>query len=273
MSSPLPSLDSIFIPASIPTREELEAMHLRAIERARSNPTCFTRWFPVVERLTIPHPRSVVIDFPDSVTMALLEDRPFDVADDLSAIAAKIMAFGEEVGYPLFIKNSLFSGKHDWPNTCYIAPGATEEAIIGQIINLTNFWACVGCELALHLVAREFIQTAPVFHAFGGMPVTAEFRLFATDGELNGWQPYWPERAIQAPDTENWQELLASISTPGDEEMNQMRAWAEAVTRELGGFWSVDFLRGRDGKLWLIDMAEGHKSYHCEKGYRAVTGD
>lgn len=256
---------------TLPTPEEMQAMHERRVEAAKINPTCFTHWFPTVERLGIPHPRSRVIDFPDELTCLVLDERHDEAAADMARVIAAIRAFGEEVGYPLFVKNSLFSGKHEWPNTCYIAGDASDEQIWRQIVWLTNLWGMLGADLALHLVVREFIRTEPVFHAFSGMPVTAEFRLFATDGELNGWQPYWPEGAIQEADVADWAERLKTIAIPGQDEMQQMRAWAEAITRELGGYWSVDFLRGSDGKLYLIDMAEGRKSYKCEAGYQPVA--
>lgn len=255
---------------SLPTDEEMETIRARRIEQAKTNPTCFTHWFGSVQKLEIPHPQSHVIDFPYELTGALLDERADESAEPMAAIIASIRAFGEQVGYPLFIKNSLFSGKHEWAHTCYIAADATDEQIAHQITWLTHLWAMVGGEVALHLIVREFIQTAPVFHAFGGMPVTAEYRLFATDGKLNGWQPYWPEAAIQEPSVDDWADRLKTIAIPSQDEMQQMRAWAESITANLGGFWSVDFLRDRNGKLYLIDMAEGHKSYRCPVGYQGV---
>lgn len=254
----------------VPTPAEMRAVRQRRVEAAKNNPTCFTYWFPEVERLGIPHPRSLVIDFPDELSCLLLDERYDQAAEGMTQVIESIRAFGAEVGYPLFIKNSLFSGKHEWLNTCFIAEGASDEQISRQITWLTHLWCMVGGDLALHLVVREFINAAPVFHAFGGMPVTAEYRLFATAGQLNGWQPYWPEKAIQSPDAADWAEKLSAIAVPSEDELDQMRAWAEDVTRRLGGYWSVDFLRDRDGKLYLIDMAEGEKSFKCEVGYRVI---
>jgi len=166
------------------------------------------------------------------------------------------------------LKNSLCSAKHYWKDTCFIASPQDLEKHISEI---TYFWACNGNEHALSLVAREMIATAPIFHAFAGeMPVTKEFRVFATDGKLDGWQPYWPEYAIKDPSIEDWKERLAEISTPSPSDLEEMQQLSEKITKKLGGFWSVDFLADKNGKLWLIDMAEGKKSFRCEVGFQAA---
>lgn len=201
------------IRATLPTEDELAAMELRSIETAKNNFSCFTHWFPAVEGSGVHHPRSLIIDFPNDLTKAIINGN-FDPSDleSLESITEQISEFGDQVGCPIFLKNSLCSAKHHWADTCFIV---SKEDIPNHITEITNFWACVGSEKALHLIAREMIPTSPVFHAFAGqMPVTKEFRLFATDGVLNGWQPYWPEFAIKKPSDENWRELLKSISTP-----------------------------------------------------------
>jgi hypothetical protein len=259
--------------ATIPSEDELNAMRALRVEGARHNKTCFTHWFPAVQALGIRHPRSEVIPFPDRLTGHILNEE-FGVIDaELRAIVASIRAFGAEVGYPLFIKNSLFSGKHDWVDTCFIAEGASDERIISQIINLTHFWAICSHDLSLYLVVREFVPTKAVFHAFNGMPITAEFRLFARDGVIEGWQPYWPEHAIQEPDVENWADRLKAIEEPLEANMSWMMERASAVSSQLGGYWSIDFLQDDEGRLWLIDMAEGGRSYRCPTGYRDLMTD
>lgn len=49
-----------------------------------------------------------------------------------------------------------------------------------------------------------------------------------------------------------------------------MRHWAQEIAKKLRGYWSIDFLADKDGTLWLIDMAEGQKSYRCKAGYQEV---
>lgn len=256
---------------SMPSPEKMERMRQQRIQEARQNPTCFTYWFPIVEQLGINHPRSLVLDFPDDLTGQIYNGE-IEAADPrLNTLVREIRAFGKTVGYPLFMKNSLCSAKHAWRRTCFVDEGATDEQIKEQITHLTHYWGMASWEKALYLVVREFIPTAPVFHAFEGMPVTAEYRIFADDGKANGWQPYWPSAAIESPSVSDWEARLATIREPSSEDLDRMQAWASDVSSALGGAWSIDFLRGRDGQLWLIDIAEAAKSYWNKEEYRELN--
>jgi hypothetical protein len=55
---------------------------------------------------------------------------------------------------------------------------------------------------------------------------------------------------------------LASKLWPHDTSLRELAI--EAVEAVGGGYWSVDFLRDRDGKAWLTDMAEGERSFRYE---------
>ena len=44
----------------------------------------------------------------------------------------------------------------------------------------------------------------------------------------------------------------------------EIMGWANKVTGQLGGAWSVDFLCDVDGTWWLTDMALAGMSYHWE---------
>lgn len=258
---------SDMIRASIPSDEELNAIRQRRIEAAKHNPNCFTHWFSVVERLGILSPKSKVVYFPAELSGPLLDGCTEDLAAMLAPIVSEIQSFGGEAGYPLFLKNSLFSGKHSWVDTCFVpSPDAVSEHI--QAINMDS--AMVGCDLSLYLVAREMIETKPAFHAFRGeTPIVEEFRLFARDGKTEGYQPYWPEMAIRHPSAPDWREKLRAISVPSQEDLAYMVECAEKITSALGGYWSVDFLRGADDRLWLIDMALGQCSFKCDTGFVA----
>lgn len=259
-------LDSIAL--SLPSDEEFLAIEQRMEAQARQNPTCFTHWFPVVEASGVPHPRSRVLPLPLSIQKALVNYDPA-AREMLAETIAEIRATGDTFGWPLFIKNSLYSGKHSWQDTCHLPAGLSDDEIFQHIGAITEEWMMRAPEMALFLVVREMLDVDPVFHAHRGMPVTQEFRLFADNGVIEGWQPYWPEQSVLAPSIDDWQARLAAISEPSDALLDEMRRWAETITAELGGAWSVDFLISKDGAPHLIDMAEAHKSYRCPTGYRA----
>lgn len=257
------------IAASLPSEEEFLAIEQRMEEQARQNPTCFTHWFPAVEASGAPHPRSRVLPLPLSIQKALVNHDPA-AREMLDQTIADIRAIGDRFGWPLFIKNSLFSGKHSWKHTCFLAEGSSDDEIFQHIGAITEDWIMLAPEMALYLVVREMLDVTPIFHAhFGEMPVTQEFRLFATDGSVDGWQPYWPEKSVLSPSVDDWQSRLAAIAEPSEELMHDMTHWAKAITANLTGSWSVDFLIDAKGTPYLIDMAEAHKSYHCPTGYRS----
>lgn len=56
-------------------------------------------------------------------------------------------------------------------------------------------------------------------------------------------------------------EKLNEMNTISDDDLNHLIGHAEAVTKILGGYWSVDFLQDAEGRWWLIDMAEGDVSF------------
>lgn len=248
--------------------DEIRALDDARYEQAKTNPTCFTYWFPVVEKLRIRTPKSLVIPFPREIIKLIQQDCVDESLTSIKPIADQMRAFAVEVGYPLFIKNSLFSGKHSWGETCFVQ--SEKVSIEDHIAYIFYLWAMHSPEYALHVVAREFIRTTPAFHAFGGMPVTQEYRLFVRDGKVEGYQFYWPESSIMEPSVPDWRDRLRAISKPAPHLLAEMIADAEHVGRELGDYWSVDFLMDQEGSPWLIDMAEGDKSYRCPTGYRSL---
>jgi len=256
-SASIPDLLSTITP---PSKDDMKRYRQRQLKDAMENKTCFTYWYPHVLKLGIPTPKSKVIPFGRELTEAIIEENESpQVLDDLSVCVEDIADFANECGYPVFLKNSLFSGKHDWAGTCFIESEDTD--ILMNIANITSYWSTVANELALFFVVREMINTRAAFTAFGGLPVTEEFRFFSKDGELVSYQPYWPADSIVEPDADDWEEKLKAMSVLGKKDLAQLTAWANQVTASLTGEWSVDFLKGVDGNWWLIDMAEGEKSF------------
>ncbi|AXH60081.1 ATP-grasp domain-containing protein [Pseudomonas amygdali] len=234
----------------------------RAYEDAKSNKNAFASWFHAVEGSGVNYPAT--LSYPLSInlqTSMMGEPIEEDPSPEVDALVAAIQKFGNEHGFPLFIKTSFTSNKHDWAETCHLANG-NRDTVMRQVYNLWEFQAMCSPHLFTpELIVRKMIEVEPVFEAFMGMPVTEEFRLFARDGKLEAYQPYWPVSAIRNPSVEDWEARLATIKTPKKEDLQYMTKHAEAISKNLGGYWSVDFLRGKDGKLWLIDMAEGDRSY------------
>jgi len=234
---------------------------------AASNPTCFANWFPAVEELGIRTPKSDWIPVPADIQLEILRENVGKAMEMLKPACRQIRAFGEEHGYPLFIKNSLFSAKHSWKNTCFIA--GPDVDIENHVALIFYEWAIVGmgAGMARHIVVREFIDTKVQFYAFSDMPVTQEFRLFADKGKTYGYQPYWPEAAVREPSIDDWRTKLREIEKPSEALLSEMIETADKITDALDGDYSVDFLIDKDGKPWLIDMAEARTSFMCPSGF------
>lgn len=260
-------IHSVFANLKLPTQEELEEKAKLRYQEAFSNPNQFEHWFPVVkevldsESVPVQYPKSNVFPLSKELfDLVLKEDlASFENHSDLLSLVDFVKeAFIEFESEQLFMKNSLFSGKHSWVNTCLVKKNSKISNHIGNI--LYN-WALNSGDYPTSMVVRELINTKPLFHAFDGMPVTQEFRMFAKDGVSHSYQAYWVKDAIIEPDDDNWESLLESVEKPTDEILDVMVLTSNLVTEKLGGDWSVDFLIDAEGNPWLIDMAITSQSY------------
>ena len=68
-----------------------------------------------------------------------------------------------------------------------------------------------------------------------------------------------------------WLPLLRELNTQTDDEIQLLTDYAERIGKVLGGYWSIDFAKGRNGTWYFIDAARGEVSYHvpdCKLGVR-----
>ncbi len=236
------------------------------------DPNSMLIWWPAIQGLGIPVPRTVILPTPEN-DPDLLRKLVFALDDDgtippaWGAYAKQIWTAAEEMGYPLFLRTDLFSGKHEWARTCYIPPG---ESIEQHIISLVIMGECMSLEGFAHraVVLREFLQLDAPFVApsYRGMPVAREWRFFVRDGVVQCWHPYWPAEAVQQGRVEDpeWEAKLANLHEFRDGELSLLSTYATWVAWQLGGYWSVDFACTQDGTWYLIDMALGEASWHPE---------
>lgn len=246
---------------NMPTEDELMARTIARFEESKQDLNQIENWFHAVTENNIRHPKTKLIPFPIEATIAILKENEaaFLNSAELTEVENAVSNVFDEFGKDaLFLKNSLYSGKHTWNRTCYITRDSNIRHHLGQI---TYEWLMRSPVYSTHMVVRELIDTAPVFHAFGGTPIVQEFRLFAKDGKTYAHQAYWPMDSIIDADTPFWMQQLESISKATPEQMSEMIESANKVTQALGGDWSVDFLIDKDGVPWLIDMAIASQSY------------
>ena len=249
-----------------------EDVKKESIELAQNNPNRFSAWYPAVKNV-VDTPKTSILSMSYELVSDILDNRGSDEAmQEIKRLSDEVHAFAKVHGYPVFLKNGLFSAKHDWQNTCCVSEGSN---VIANIAGIVARWGMVGATPSFELVVRKMIDTIPAFHAFyGEMPITREFRFFSSAENVVSYQPYWPEGAIerQSVDVDNWRELLASMNQLTPLEKTELIAKASLVASKLSGewpdfhaeksdSWSIDFLQDKHGNWWLIDVAQAHESY------------
>jgi len=233
-------------------------------KKIKNNPTSFVNWYPQIKNVVkTPLSKWWDISYEDFISIIGLLDG-IEIAKNskerFDFIIKEIKSFGKEVGYPLFLKNYVFSGKHSWDRTCFIE---SDKNIFKHIRDIIFESEMVMCECGLGFVARQFIDTSySPFKAFEGMPVVKERRYFIKDKKVYGRQEYWVEGAFENENLtkKQWQELR-TLNLQDKKEIEYLKFETEKIIKVLDGNWSVDWLMDSKGHWWCIDLAEMHKSY------------
>lgn len=229
-------------------------------------------WLPAVEKAGVPSPGTEMVYLGWRPMMDLMDYKPLPKRDGIEAA-------GQRIGYPLFLRTDLASGKHNWRESCYVPSPDDLWRHIYSVIEF-NFMADIRGLGPVGLAFREFIPLDSAFTAFQGMPVARERRYFAENGIVQCHHPYWIAGAIaeyrshNPPLPEDWRERLTWLNHESTPEIERLSSMAKAVSLYLDGAWSIDFARTQKGKWYLIDMALAEESWHpeCAAGvhYREV---
>lgn len=176
-----------------------------------------------------------------------------------------------ELGYPVFVRTDQISHKHDFIDSCYVT---REEDLIPHIVSISLYGALalMPAQPTNAIIIRKYIEPDFKFRAFNGLPIAPERRYFVRDGQVVKHMPYWPEDAIRfyghTKEPDGWREVLKEMNEETDEEIHLLTKYAEAIANEVAKdtagieqYWSIDFMKGRDGKWYFIDMAHGNVSW------------
>jgi len=171
--------------------------------------------------------------------------------------------------FPIFMRTDQSSFKHDWEETCFVTK---KEQIIPRIKDMIENSFCLGINgiPCNYIYFREYIEMDTMFHAFWHKtPINPEIRFFVKDGKVRCWHWYWVKDAIRNPSRPDWKELINKKKQEIYNEIiyNEIREilipHAELVAREFKeGYFSVDYCRAKNHDWYVIDMAEGVKSWH-----------
>jgi hypothetical protein len=233
------------------------------------SPTSLLSWLPIVEK--VPWPLC-----PYTLDYELDFNEVLDKGIDPKFIDLVMGDYSLRQGEKKFIRSDMSSAKHQGPQA-YCWTG-TRNSLIRCIFRTAEDHAMkFGMEPATALCVRNWINICAPFEAFAGHPIGVEWRVFVSPDAVEGVYFYWPEAAIaeHPPEgVENWRELLQEASTPNAGDIDHITKLSlrvvQAIAKEApelqarveGGEWSVDWAMDINGQWWLIDMAEGHRSWH-----------
>ncbi len=223
-------------------------------------------WFPKLydSDLGIPLPFTRIVKLKNcNESLMGVCDGDFSLIKDA---VEEVEFIAEELGYPLFLRTDYTSNKHDWVKSCFIQKKEDIKRGVMNIIEFSFMADIFGLPINA-LVLRDYIPMKTLFKAFSGMPVNPEIRFFIKDGKIDAWYWYWVEDAIanswdkdKLPS--NWRDIISEAKDCVD--IDLLTKYALRVAGVFDGYWSVDFCQAKSGKWYLIDMAEGEKSWRPE---------
>ncbi len=193
--------------------------------KSKVDKSAISYWYPRIKE-NIPTPKT---------TMVPVSTRDFNDYDDIYNLLDRIHTAIElnGIAYPLFLKTDMYSCKWEWSDTCFVK---SERDLLSNIAHLFTRCEEEGYAEITSLVIKEFLYLETAFLAFNDMPVAKERRYFIEN----------------------------NIET--DEEVSSLTRLAEWFGEliEDDGYYSVDFAMDIHGNWYLIDVANGHLSYHNE---------
>ena len=219
-------------------------------------------WFPKIESVGLPVPRTIFVPYSHHDCLSIFDG---DWSAEFDRLVIAVREACGKIGYPTFIRSDLTSAKHCGPSAYKIVSAGEVATPLSRTIedNEMKLWMQPRGPLAI--MVRQFLVLPAPFTAFGGLPISREWRLFADAERVICWHPYWPAEALENYGDRlpaDWHEQLALMHRePG--ELPDLKAMAVQAARACGGgAWSVDFCQDDTGKFWLLDMAVAQDSYH-----------
>lgn len=253
-----------------------------------------SHWFPVVARVLAPiaYPRTEIVGTPSGCDLDCLLDG--DLPNHYDQFLVALSAAGKRIGYPCFLRCDQSAAKHDYAATCHV-PSAVE--LPDRLVGLLESWCAWGEGTGTNVWAvRELLPVAPAFLAFRGLPIGPEWRVLTKGGCFEESFPYWPLGAfydrpraaaladgsdaiaqptvhadVVDPTTREplaYPELcrrFAKITRLSEHDRRLIEFQSLAVTGELGGDWSVDWMIVPGRGPVLIDMAAAELSWRPDE--------
>lgn len=223
--------------------------------------TCMSYWLPRLEAAGIPVPRTRMVPMSRDAyrdMFNLFDGKPLE--GPATPFLQKLETVAKEIGFPVFLRTGMTSGKHSWSRTCALTDPSRLTQHVASLIEFSECASLVGLSCEWWAV-REMLPTTAlaICSRYGDMPVCREFRCFVSDCEVRCIHPYWPAEALARGGVERGEEIAQILACCPDE--STVRELASKAGAAVGGEWSVDVLETRRG-WYVTDMAEAARSWH-----------
>lgn len=251
----------------------------------QNNPNNISFWYPQVENCGIETPRTVIVPVPENICMAFFMDHhEKDIETVVDWVKTELMSIieKEEMSGQLFIKNGTFSNKFSF-SSCNII-GQDYMQVARSLIDINYTALMFGADGCTEIALREFIpfRFDKIPCIYKGMPLRNEYRVFYNFDThealyvVNYWDWDYCYKTIARDATDkivyeayypilksHYEETKDSVMTLVTNHMKNVNG--------LSGIWSVDIMEDENGKMWLIDMALGHRSAYWNPVKAGIT--
>ena len=239
-------------------RKQVITKHRNNMKEIRKN--AIEYWYPKIKDI-VPTPRTIIVK----------AESEWDKTGNYLLIPQKyvkeIIKQAKNFKYPIFVRGSDSSCKHNWKDTCFVKSEQVLEKHLHRIANETECLDMFGSMQITSIALREYIEMDTKFKFFWGeLPINPERRYFIYNHKIICHHFYWTNESID----EQYQDLLDEMNIETDEERNQLNRYACEIAEVFEGYWSIDFCRAKTGQWYCIDMAIGYRSWHPKCNLKMV---
>ncbi len=217
------------------------------------NKNAIEYWYPKIKG-KVPTPRTIIVP----------AERKWDETGNYIIVPKKhiedIIKQADNFKFPIFLRGSDSSIKHDWKDTCFVERKEDLKKHISRIATESEMLDVFGGVPISSFAIREYIEMDSKFKFFwGDLPINPERRYFIYNHKIICYHPYWTIESIK--DEQNIK-ALDDMKAQSEEEKNLLNKYACEIASIFDGYWSIDFCRAKTGKWYCIDMAIGYRSWH-----------
>ncbi len=258
-----------FMKRMIPSDEEMKTISRKVYNEELNNKNNFSYWYPRIIDTSLNMVKSIYHKF--SFEEREIIDTDYDKVDfkQIREILKPVLS-QMNVRKEYSIKNGTFSGKFN-----FIDSIATVKNLERKFYEVNYGAAMVGAGGDTEIVVREFIpynsfRTPKIYN---GLPLRPEFRTFydADKKKVLYTVNYWDYNYCRSNIHDKTDQIVFDYYADYlDSKFNDYKDVVEEFIEEsefdLSGKWSIDVMLNEieDNKLYLIDMAEAHRSAYYD---------